>query len=101
MNSLSPYPNGAAMQQGNPIPAGFTKEKLNGLVQRAKMLQAQGAKEDNNPEYAQIMLFLKNLQMQSRMHQQRQSMPVAPQEQQPSPQSSMPTGTHTLHACLI
>jgi hypothetical protein len=33
MNSLSPYPNGAAMQQGNPIPAGFTKEKLNGLVQ--------------------------------------------------------------------
>ncbi|KAG2186621.1 hypothetical protein INT44_002845 [Umbelopsis vinacea] len=87
MNSLSPYPNGAAMQQGSSIPAGFTKEKLNALVQRAKMLQAQGAKEDNNPEYAHIMTFLKNLQMQSRMHQQRQ--PVA--QQQPSPQSSMPT----------
>lgn len=65
------------------------------------MLQAQGAKEDNNPEYAQIMLFLKNLQMQSKMHQQRQSMPVAPpaQQQQPSPQASMPTGT--LQAMLI
>jgi hypothetical protein len=60
------------------------------------MLQAQGAKEDNNPEYAQIMLFLKNLQMQSKMHQQRQSMPVAQpaQQQQPSPQASMPTGTY-------
>jgi len=66
------------------------------------MLQAQGAKEDNNPEYAQIMLFLKNLQMQSKMHQQRQSMPVAQpaQQQQPSPQASMPTGTYNATIAL-
>jgi hypothetical protein len=63
------------------------------------MLQAQGAKEDNNPEYAQIMQFLKNLQMQSKMHQQRQSMPVA---QQQSPQTSLPTGTvNRLNSCAI
>jgi hypothetical protein len=115
MNSLSPYPNGSAIPQANPIPAGFTKEKLNGLLQvcfiihkihspklfkclftiyqRAKLLQAQGAKEDNNQEFAQIMQFLKNLQMQSKMQQQRQSMPGAPPPQQSSPQNALPTGT--------
>jgi ATP-dependent helicase STH1/SNF2 len=29
---------------------------------RVRFLQSQGAKEDNNLEYAQIMQFLKNLQ---------------------------------------
>jgi hypothetical protein len=53
-------------------------------------LQAQGAKEDNNAEFAQIMQFLKNLQMQSKMQQQRQAMPVA---QQPSPLTSLSPGT--------
>ncbi|GAA5811290.1 hypothetical protein MFLAVUS_004723 [Mucor flavus] len=53
MNSLSNQP-----------PGGFNKEKLQGLVQRVRFLQSQGAKEDNNPEYAQIMNFLKNLQKQ-------------------------------------
>lgn len=56
-------------------------------------MQAQGAKEDNNPEFAQIMQFLKNLQMQSKMQQQRQSMQ---QTQQPSPQASLPAGTVSL-----
>lgn len=63
------------------------------IYQRAKLLQAQGAKEDNNQEFAQIMQFLKNLQMQSKMQQQRQSMPVAPPPQQSSPQNALPTGT--------
>ncbi|CAM0136011.1 ATP-dependent DNA helicase Snf21 [Umbelopsis sp. WA50703] len=93
MNSLSPYPNGSAMPQASPIPPGFTKERLNGLLQRAKLLQAQGAKEDNNPEFAQIMHFLKNLQMQSKMQQQRQSMQ---QTQQSSPQSSLPAAMQQL-----
>lgn len=56
-------------------------------------MQAQGAKEDNNPEFAQIMQFLKNLQMQSKMQQQRQSMQ---QTQQSSPQTSLPAGTLSL-----
>lgn len=34
------------------------------LQKRVRFLQSQGAKEDNNPEYAQIMNFLKNLQKQ-------------------------------------
>jgi ATP-dependent helicase STH1/SNF2 len=63
------------------------------IYQRAKLLQAQGAKEDNNQEFAQIMQFLKNLQMQSKMQQQRQSMPGAPPPQQSSPQNALPTGT--------
>lgn len=63
------------------------------IYQRAKLLQAQGAKEDNNQEFAQIMQFLKNLQMQSKMQQQRHSMPGAPPPQQSSPQNALPTGT--------
>jgi hypothetical protein len=38
------------------------------------MLQSEGAREDNNQEYAQIMQYLKNLQDQ----QQTRSNPTAP-----------------------
>ncbi|KAI8076515.1 SNF2 family N-terminal domain-containing protein [Gilbertella persicaria] len=55
-----------------PSPGGFNKEKLQSLVQRVRYLQSQGAKEDNNPEYAQIMQFLKNLQRQQQQQQQQQ-----------------------------
>ncbi|KAG2230551.1 hypothetical protein INT48_009891 [Thamnidium elegans] len=81
MNSLSNQP-----------PGGFNKEKLQGLVQRVRFLQSQGAKEDNNPEYAQIMNFLKSLQ------KQQQSRPnVNTTEQSPSivtlvpPSADMPS----------
>ncbi|KAL7317190.1 ATP-dependent DNA helicase Snf21 [Mucor circinelloides] len=61
MNSLPNHP-----------PGGINKEKLQSLVQRVRFLQSQGAKEDNNPEYAQIMQFLKGLQKQQ---QTRPGMP--------------------------
>ncbi|KAI7907267.1 SNF2 family N-terminal domain-containing protein [Cokeromyces recurvatus] len=63
MNSLVNHPMG-----------GFNKEKLQSLVQRVRYLQSQGAKEDNNPEYAQIMSFLKNLQNSQQQRQQLQQM---------------------------
>ncbi|KAI9248605.1 SNF2 family N-terminal domain-containing protein [Sporodiniella umbellata] len=44
---------------------GFYKEKIHSLVQRARLLQSQGANKNNNPEYAQIMIFLKDLQERS------------------------------------
>ncbi|CAO3621458.1 unnamed protein product [Mucor hiemalis] len=81
MNSLANQP-----------PGGFNKEKLQSLVQRVRFLQSQGAKEDNNPEYAQIMHFLKNLQKQQQQQQTRPGMPMdmqSPQQQQQQ-QQSMP-----------
>ncbi|KAI9487898.1 MAG: SNF2 family N-terminal domain-containing protein [Benjaminiella poitrasii] len=63
----------------NHPPGGFNKEKLQSLVQRVRYLQSQGAKEDNNPEYAQIMNFLKNLQnsqQQQRQQQQQQQQQI-------------------------
>ncbi|KAI8883082.1 hypothetical protein K501DRAFT_250303 [Backusella circina FSU 941] len=57
MNSYSNLPP--------PFTAGaFNKERLQGLTQRVRFLQAQGAKEETNPEYAQIMQFLKSIQRQ-------------------------------------
>ncbi|KAI9261409.1 SNF2 family N-terminal domain-containing protein [Phascolomyces articulosus] len=53
---------GPFFPQANMAPGAFTKEKLNGLLQRAKFLQMQGANEHNNAELAQIMQFLKSLQ---------------------------------------
>ncbi|KAG0183555.1 hypothetical protein DFQ29_002610 [Apophysomyces sp. BC1021] len=72
----------------NMIPGNITKEKFNSLLQRARFLQSQGAKEDNHPEFAQIMHFLRNLQMQQKMQQQRQPVPPfasGPVQQSPSP----------------
>ncbi|KAI9362740.1 hypothetical protein BD770DRAFT_359584, partial [Pilaira anomala] len=63
---------------GNHPPGGFNKEKLQGLVQRVRFLQSQGAKEENNPEYAQIMNFLKNLQKQQQSRPTPVEQPTVP-----------------------
>ncbi|KAG1503536.1 hypothetical protein G6F54_001614 [Rhizopus delemar] len=75
MSSLTSHPQ-----------AGFNKEKLHSLVQRVRFLQSQGAKEDNNPEYAQIMNFLKNLQKQQVRMPDMSPVPAVPS--QPSTESA-------------
>ena len=91
MSSLTSHPQ-----------AGFNKEKLHSLVQvklakkkkiqntylpffifkkkRVRFLQSQGAKEDNNPEYAQIMNFLKNLQKQQVRMPDMSPVPAVPSQ---------------------
>ncbi|CEI98505.1 Putative Adenosinetriphosphatase [Rhizopus microsporus] len=79
MNSLASHPQ-----------VGFNKEKLQSLVQRVRFLQSQGAKEDNNPEYARIMNFLKNLQRQQQQQQQQQQQNQQQQLHQQQQQQQQP-----------
>ncbi|KAF7731676.1 hypothetical protein EC973_008847 [Apophysomyces ossiformis] len=90
MSSLSTnvQQNGSMVPPSNMIPGNITKEKFNSLLQRARFLQSQGAKEETHPEFAQIMQFLRNLQVQQKMQQQRQTGPPFTSgsiQQSPSP----------------
>ncbi|CAO3640243.1 unnamed protein product [Cunninghamella blakesleeana] len=70
------------------LPGNITKEKINYMLQRAKFLQSQGAREDNHPELANIMRFLKNVQNQQRLQYQssQQTQPIPPNTGFPAPQ---------------
>ncbi|OZJ05270.1 hypothetical protein BZG36_01962 [Bifiguratus adelaidae] len=75
MNSLStqqqpspqPITYSAAVSAGQ-LPPGLTNEKVNGMFQRARMLQNAGGTEQNNQELASIMNTLRNI---SRLQKQR------------------------------
>ncbi|RUS16503.1 SNF2 family N-terminal domain-containing protein, partial [Endogone sp. FLAS-F59071] len=56
----------------NVSPTGLTRERMSVIFQRAKQLQASGATEDSNPEYAQLLTVLRQLQQQSVMKAQQQ-----------------------------
>ncbi|RUS34814.1 hypothetical protein BC938DRAFT_478366 [Jimgerdemannia flammicorona] len=65
--------NSNGVAAGLNVPSGgLTREKLNGLLQRAKLLQANGAKEENHPEFARLMGVLRSLQQQQAIKAQQQ-----------------------------
>ncbi|KAH9994378.1 P-loop containing nucleoside triphosphate hydrolase protein [Russula vinacea] len=75
-------------QQRHQNPA-YAKERVQQIIQRANVLRSQGFTPDNNPELANLIRFITNLQSQ----QAQQSARLIPQEH-PNPDPSLVVNGH-------